>query len=714
MAHNTPGFPGLPGFPAVPLTKEETPLARKTRTKEELEARDIIQIQPVDPRSKARTQGRRHSRSTPDDMQTFGLPSSSAQGDTFTMYEAADTGDISFCSIRLWYQPAGARGLLRWMPVEEDSASKTRGHGCMPLRTVTDMLLGKQSQVFRSEFCQAVASRNCFSIFSKANALELEAASEDLRKLWVQGMHALLQKNGKRITQKIQQKDCLRTEDALQKALKVTMQGEYFDRYTSDNGASVVKEVFLYCLAKNTGVRGDGGDETELPSLLIFGQDESARDSEEGVPYLLTDLKELRLGKESAGFKTRRGKRAVEGRCMSIVFVGANGGPDCVLDVEAASLESRADWVHALHALATKQGPMQLAASAEGTGKALERAIVGQEKPDADHPSNEYELLAKIGQGAYGSVFKARHRTTGQLVAIKVMDLERDSQKSDELESMQNEVRILLQCGTNPAIISCRHVYQGKTNLWIIMELCLGGSLKDVLSISQSVFTEQQIASVMKMSLRGLCFLHSKGIIHRDIKAANILIHANGECRLADFGVSSKVEATMSKNLTIIGSPNWMAPEVITGKRYDAKADVWSLGITAFEMAAGHPPYHDVHPMTAMFNIPTQPPPSLPEDSGHSASFRAFLAMALDKSPETRASAVQLCKHPFVRSAPGPEVLEELVKQCMLQRTTREAGGTTLQFKRPQPSHPVVDDPSLTFSAADSTTCSSGGDSTLS
>ena len=144
------------------------------------------------------------------------------------------------------------------------------------------------------------------------------------------------------------------------------------------------------------------------------------------------------------------------------------------------------------------------------------------------------------------------------------------------------------------------------------------------------------------MSLEGLKYLHSVNIIHRDIKAANILVNDNGECKLADFGVSAEIATTLSRKQTVIGTPNWMAPEVIKASAYDEKADIWSLGITAIELAVGQPPHSDVHPMTAMFKIPTSPSPTLPYPERWTRGFHSFVNQCLQKDLSRRPSANQL------------------------------------------------------------------------
>lgn len=182
----------------------------------------------------------------------------------------------------------------------------------------------------------------------------------------------------------------------------------------------------------------------------------------------------------------------------------------------------------------------------------------------------------------------------------------------------------------------------------------------------------------MKDALKGLHYLHSLRKIHRDIKAGNILLNDKGEGKLADFGVSGQLSDTMAKRQTVIGTPFWMAPEVIQEVGYDVKADIWSLGITAIEIAEGKPPYANIHPMRAIFMIPSKPPPKLSEADRFSKEFNDFIAKCLIKNPEQRPTAADMLKHPFLANTKGPDVLKPLIKEAMdliAQLGRREAMG---------------------------------------
>jgi len=161
-----------------------------------------------------------------------------------------------------------------------------------------------------------------------------------------------------------------------------------------------------------------------------------------------------------------------------------------------------------------------------------------------------------------------------------------------------------------------------------------------------------------------ICIITKK--IHRDIKSGNILLNHEGDCKLADFGVSAELTTTMAKRKTVIGTPYWMAPEVLQSTEYNGKADIWSLAITAIELAVGEPPHSNVHPMRAIFMIPTSEPPTLPDPSKWSKEFNDFLKICLVKDPEKRPTATWLIhNHPFITKAKGKEVIAALVKECM-------------------------------------------------
>lgn len=272
-------------------------------------------------------------------------------------------------------------------------------------------------------------------------------------------------------------------------------------------------------------------------------------------------------------------------------------------------------------------------------------------------PTKDFELVEKLGEGSYGSVWKAHHLKTGTTTAIKKVPVEND------LDEILNEIKIMKQC-RSPYIISYYGSYFKDNELWIVMEFCGAGSVSDLMRITDKTMNEDQIAVIAKDALKGLIYLHSKRKIHRDIKAGNILLNNKGEGKLADFGVSGQLSDTMAKRQTVIGTPFWMAPEVIQEVGYDVKADLWSLGITAIEMAEGKPPYSNIHPMRAIFMIPSRPPPKLTEPDKWTKEFNDFVAQCLTKNPEQRPAATELLKHPFISKAKTTAVLTAVIEEA--------------------------------------------------
>ncbi|KAL6064718.1 non-specific serine/threonine protein kinase [Balamuthia mandrillaris] len=275
------------------------------------------------------------------------------------------------------------------------------------------------------------------------------------------------------------------------------------------------------------------------------------------------------------------------------------------------------------------------------------------------NPEKEFQLMEKLGEGSYGSVWKALHRTSGRIIALKKVVVD------DDLDDLINEINIMKQC-QSPYVVSYFGSYFKDNELWIVMEYCGGGSVSDIMRIVNKTLTEEQIAVVVYYVLNGLSYLHSVRKIHRDIKAGNILLNHKGEAKLADFGVSGQLSDTMAKRQTVIGTPFWMAPEVIQEVGYDVKADIWSLGITCIEMAEMEPPYSNIHPMRAIFMIPSRPPPRLSDPSKWSKEFNDFVARCLTKDPNERPTAEELLKHPFLKSGlKNQQVLSELVDETM-------------------------------------------------
>ncbi|MED6121292.1 pre- rRNA processing protein [Stylosanthes scabra] len=260
-----------------------------------------------------------------------------------------------------------------------------------------------------------------------------------------------------------------------------------------------------------------------------------------------------------------------------------------------------------------------------------------------EDPTTKYELLYELGKGSYGAVYKARDIRTSEMVAIKVISL---SEGEEGYEEIRGEIEMLQQCN-HPNVVRYLGSYQGEEYLWIVMEYCGGGSVADLMNVTDEALDEGQIAYICREALKGLEYLHSIFKVHRDIKGGNILLTEQGDVKLGDFGVAAQLTRTMSKRNTFIGTPHWMAPEVIQESRYDGKVDVWALGVSAIEMAEGVPPRSSVHPMRVLFMISIEPAPMLEDKEKWSLYFHDFVAKCLTKEPRLRPTASEMLKHKF-------------------------------------------------------------------
>ncbi|SCU98846.1 LAME_0G00782g1_1 [Lachancea meyersii CBS 8951] len=261
-----------------------------------------------------------------------------------------------------------------------------------------------------------------------------------------------------------------------------------------------------------------------------------------------------------------------------------------------------------------------------------------------DEPSKLYEIKECVGKGSFGDVYRATDKESGEVVAIKIINLE---ETQDDIEILAQEIYFLSELKA-PFVTTYFKTFVEDVSMWIVMEYCGGGSCADLLKhLPEHRFPEQKVAYIVREVLYGLEYLHSQKKIHRDIKAANILVTDNGEIKLGDFGVSGQIMATL-KRTTFVGTPYWMAPEIIArgDNGYDEKADIWSLGITVMELLTGQPPYAKHDPMKVLMNIPVRKPPKL--HGRFTSPARDFIALCLAKDPESRPTASELLNHKFL------------------------------------------------------------------
>ncbi|KAF6730323.1 Serine/threonine-protein kinase mig-15 [Oryzias melastigma] len=336
-------------------------------------------------------------------------------------------------------------------------------------------------------------------------------------------------------------------------------------------------------------------------------------------------------------------------------------------------------------------------------------------------PAGIFELVEVVGNGTYGQVYKGRHVKTGQLAAIKVMDVTEDEEEEikleinmlkkyshhrniatyygafikksppghddqlwDEEEEIKLEINMLKKYSHHRNIATYYGAFIKKSppghddQLWLVMEFCGAGSITDLVKNTKgNSLKEDWIAYISREILRGLAHLHAHHVIHRDIKGQNVLLTENAEVKLVDFGVSAQLDRTVGRRNTFIGTPYWMAPEVIAcdenpDATYDYRSDLWSCGITAIEMAEGAPPLCDMHPMRALFLIPRNPPPRL-KSKKWSKKFFSFIEGCLVKNYTQRPPTEQLLKHPFIRDQPNERQVRIQLKDH-IDRTKKKRG----------------------------------------
>uniref|UniRef100_A0A8C6SXK3 non-specific serine/threonine protein kinase n=1 Tax=Neogobius melanostomus TaxID=47308 RepID=A0A8C6SXK3_9GOBI len=287
-----------------------------------------------------------------------------------------------------------------------------------------------------------------------------------------------------------------------------------------------------------------------------------------------------------------------------------------------------------------------------------------------ENPEEAWDIIGELGDGAFGKVYKAQNKQTGILAAAKVID----TKSEEELEDYMVEIDILASCD-HENIVKLLDAFYFENKLWILIEFCAGGAVDAVMLELERPLTEPQIRVVCRQTLQALVYLHENKIIHRDLKAGNILFSMDGQVKwVPDFGVSAKNTKTLQRRDSFIGTPYWMAPEVVMcetskDRPYDFKADIWSLGVTLIELAQVEPPNHEMNPMRVLLKIAKADPPTLMQPSRWSPEFSNFLRRCLDKNVDNRWTAAQLLQHPFVSSVVDNKPLRELVAEAKAEVT---------------------------------------------
>eukprot|EP00762_Andalucia_godoyi_P000223 ANDGO_02426.mRNA.1 Serine/threonine-protein kinase pakC len=259
-------------------------------------------------------------------------------------------------------------------------------------------------------------------------------------------------------------------------------------------------------------------------------------------------------------------------------------------------------------------------------------------------PRQLFSKMVKLDEGSSGCVYRASYAKKKIDVAVKVINMKKDT----KVEALVNELATMQAC-QHPNVVRYYGAYKVEDELWIVMDLMPGGKLTDLLYEVQ--LTEPEVATVCRESILALKYMHDKKFVHRDIKSDNLLIGPKGEIKIADFGFCAELTDMAAKRKSVVGTPYWMAPEVIRGQSYDFKCDVWSLGIMALEMAEGEPPLLDLPPLRALFMIATQGPPELKDKAKWSPEFHHFLKRCFVKDPAARADMTELLAHPFLQQA---------------------------------------------------------------
>ncbi|TGZ52005.1 Non-specific serine/threonine protein kinase [Temnothorax longispinosus] len=311
---------------------------------------------------------------------------------------------------------------------------------------------------------------------------------------------------------------------------------------------------------------------------------------------------------------------------------------------------------------AVSSGNLAVGASSNNTNKQTEQRLTHEQFRAAlqmvvsqGDPRENLENFLKIGEGSTGTVCIATDKSTNRQVAVKKMDL----RKQQRRELLFNEV-VIMRDYHHPNIVEMYNSFLVDDELWVVMEYLEGGALTDI--VTHSRMDESQIATVCSQCLKPLAYLHSQGVIHRDIKSDSILLTADGRVKLSDFGFCAQVSQELPKRKSLVGTPYWMSPEVISRLPYGPEVDIWSLGIMIIEMIDGEPPFFNEPPLQAMRRIRDMPPPKLKNFHKVSPRLQGFLERMLVRDPAQRATAAELLQHPFLRQAQSPSILIPLMR----------------------------------------------------
>ena len=313
-------------------------------------------------------------------------------------------------------------------------------------------------------------------------------------------------------------------------------------------------------------------------------------------------------------------------------------------------------------------------------------------------PSDAFVILERLGSGTFGSVWLAAERQSSKLVAVKVLPLDRVVGKKTGLESIRREIHVMKTCANDCASVVRfygSYVTPLLEAVWLVMEAC-ECSVLDLMGATEAPLPEPALVAVAAAVTRALSYLHGEhGVIHRDVKSSNILLSHEGDPKLGDLGVATLSSNSGENIRTFVGTPLWLAPEAISTGSYDAKVDVWALGVTAIEMAEMHPPHHSLSSVArAIFLIPTSPPPALESPAAFSAELPRFVHRCLQKDPALRPSAKDLLSDPLIEQAPqtartSRPPLVGLLKAARRGRT-HDRGGFLAENQPLPPGLPVV------------------------